>query len=102
MTPVAEKKRIRRTHEQMIADLQAEIERLKVRAAAKEMKASPTAKHLLNAIRSIDAGLATEEEGAGALKHVLADARKPLAAYCDENGLKLRKPKLPRGRRPGS
>lgn len=96
------KKRIRRTAEQIIADLQAEIARVQARAATKQMKQSPTAKALLNAIRSIDAGLATDEEGAGILKHALADARKPLAAYCDEHGLKLPKPRLPRGRRPSA
>ncbi|TAJ15306.1 MAG: hypothetical protein EPO68_12430 [Planctomycetota bacterium] len=98
----AEKKRVRRTAEQIIADLQAEIVRVQARAAAKQMKQSPTSKCLLNAIRAIDAGLATDEEGAGALKHALADARKPLAAYCDSNGLKLPKPRLPRGRRPNA
>jgi hypothetical protein len=101
-TTPEDKRRIRRTAEQIIADLQQEIERVKVRAAARSMKKSPTAKCLLGAIRMIDSGLASDEEGTGSLKHVLADARKPLALYCSENGLMLPKPRLPRGRRPSA
>jgi cell division septum initiation protein DivIVA len=101
MTP--EKKRIRRTPEQMIADLQAEIERVKTRAAAKEMKASPAAKSALLAIRALDKGLdAAAVENNSLLRHALADARKPLAEYCETQGLRLPKPRLPRGRRPSA
>ena len=47
-------------------------------------------------------GRAAAEENNSLLRHALADARKPLAEYCETQGLRLPKPRLPRGRRPGA
>lgn len=95
------KKRIRRTAEQMIADLQAQIELVKARAQAKALKKSPAAKAALAALRAIDKGLELgAEENNGLLRHALADSRKPLADYLEAQGVKLPKARMPRGRRP--
>jgi hypothetical protein len=63
-------KRARRTPEQIVADLQAEIERVKQRAAAQEAKADPNARALIGAARFL------ERTGDGCT----ADARRALDA----------------------
>jgi uncharacterized small protein (DUF1192 family) len=93
--------RKRRTPEEIIADLQAEIERVKAKAAKKEIQESPAHKAGLAAARSLSkASEMAREEGATALAHALADARQPLAAYFEEQGVELPKAPRPRGRRP--
>jgi hypothetical protein len=97
------KKRIRRSPEQLIADLQAKIKDIENRAAAKEIKRSPSAKAALAAVRHIDkANALAEEEGNTALRRALADGRKPLAAFLEAQGMQLPKARAPRGRRPKS
>ena len=94
-------RRKRRTPEEIIADLQAEIERVKSRAAQKEIKQSPAHKAALNVVRSLaKASDGAKEEGETALAHALADAREPLAKYFEEQGVELPKTRRPRGRRP--
>lgn len=93
-------RRKRRSPEEIIADLQAEIERVKSRAAQKEIKESPAHKAALNAVRGLaKAAEAAKEEGENTLAHALADAREPLAKYFDEQGVALPKTRRPRGRR---
>ena len=95
------KRRQRRSPEQMIADLQKQIEEVKARAVARELKQSAAVKHALAAVRAIDKALeAAAEEDNTPLRHVLADARKPLAEYLTAQGVRLPKARLPRGRRP--
>jgi len=97
------KRRTRRSPEQIIADLQAEIQRVKERQVARELKQSPAHKSSLAAIKSIDKALeAAAKEGLTPLRHVLADARKTLGTYLEERGVRLRKVKLPKGPRPRS
>jgi len=94
-------KRQRRTPEQKIQDLQAEIERIKTRQAARELKQSEGYKLTLTAVRTIDKALeAAKEEGHSALAHVLHDAREPLANHLAEQGVELPQARRPRGRRP--
>ena len=95
------KKRIRRSAEQIIADLEKQIEEVKVRAQARALKQSPAIKTALMAVRHIDRALelAADEEQSG-LRHALADARAPLKALFDQQGVKLPKARLPRGPRP--
>ena len=90
------KKRNRRSEEQLIADMQAEIERLKKRAQARKAKKSPSLKATTDALRSIDTALRSAE--GGALKKALSEAREPLAAYLQMEGIPMpqrrgRKPK---------
>ncbi len=54
ITEPTETKRNRRTPEQIVADLQAEIERVKARAAAQQAKADPQARALLTAAKALD------------------------------------------------
>ncbi|TAJ24956.1 MAG: hypothetical protein EPO68_00645 [Planctomycetota bacterium] len=100
---MAKEKRIRRTAEQIIADLQAEIARVQSRAQAKQLKQSSAGKAAVTALRAIDKGLdSAAEENNSLLRHALADARKPLAAYLESQGMDLPKPRMPRGRRPAA
>jgi hypothetical protein len=90
------RKRNRRSEEQLISDLQAEIERIKKRAQAKKAKRSPSLKATADAVRSIDTALRTAENAA--LKKALTEAREPLVAYLQMEGVPLpqrrgRKPK---------
>jgi len=83
-TKSVKKKRARRTPEQRIADLQAEIERVKQRAAEKKAKKDPTLRHIAGAIRSIDRALdATKDNPTRA---ALTEARATLSACSRLNG----------------
>lgn len=99
--PTPRTKRHRRTDEELIADLQAKIREIEMRKKARELKQSPAIKALDKAIKAIDAALdvAAEQEET-LLRHVLADARRPLVEYAEKNGLPVGKARLPRGRRP--
>jgi hypothetical protein len=88
------KKRIRRTDDQLIADLQAEIERLKHRAQARKAKKSPELKATLDAVRSIDTALKGAADGT--LKRALAEAREPLVAYLQMEGIAMPKKRGPK------
>lgn len=93
-------KRHRRTYEEVIADLHRKIEEVQARAAAKAMKASPSAAATLKAVKAIDRALeVAAEEGASGLRGVLTDARKPIAEFLEEQGLKLAKARTARGPR---
>lgn len=94
-------RRKRRSPEEMIADLQAQIESVKQRAQAREMKESPAMKRTITIMRGINKALneAAEEKNTG-LQHALADARKPIAEYMETQGLRAPKARLPRGRKP--
>ena len=97
----ATKRRKRRSPEEMIADLHRQIEEVKARAVAKSLKTSAAVKHTMVAVRNIDKGLEeAAEEDNKQLRHALADARKPLAAYLTNQGVRLPKARLPRGRKP--
>ena len=94
-------RRARRSPEEMIADLEAKIREVKQRAQAKELKQSPSMKAAMSTVRSLDKALdAAAEDGNNALRHALADARKPLAEFLEGQGLKLPKARAPRGRKP--
>jgi hypothetical protein len=101
-TNAPEKKtRNRRTEEQRIADLQAEIERLQKRAVVKKAKKSPALKALTDAVRSIDTALRSADSGT--LKKALSDAREPLAAYLAMEGVPIpqRRGRKPKAREAG-
>ena len=97
------RKRVRRTDEQLIQDLQNKIEELQSRAEARKAKQSPAIKLMLRALRAIDKAMdAAEVEGETALRHVLSDGRDPLANYLQEKGVRVRKSRRPKGPRPKS
>ena len=96
-------KRVRRTHEEMIADLQAEIERVKARAAAKEAKADPASKALISAAKAIDKALAVaREHKAAEAARALEAARAPLSEALVEMGVRMPVPGNKRGRKPAA
>ena len=95
------KRRKRRTEEEIIADLQEEIRRVRERQKARELKSSPGHKAALTAVKALDKALeiATKESDS-VLRHVLADSRKNLAAYLEKKGVDLPKVALPKGPKP--
>ena len=94
-------RRKRRSPEEIIADLQAQIRDVKARAAAKELKQSPAVKKSLAALRAMDKSMdLAHEESNSRLHHALADARKVLADYLQKEGMRLPKARMPRGRKP--
>lgn len=96
LTPAEPAKRIRRTEEQLIQDLEAKIQQLKVKAETKAATRNPALKHTRDAIRSIDAALTSAANGPH--KQALSEARTVLVAYLQLEGVKL--PQR-RGRKPG-
>jgi len=97
------RKRRRRTDQELISDLQDRIRQVKARQAARDMQKSPPMKSAIAALRAIDRALDTAgSHGDTALRHVLADARKPLVEFLEKSGYRTPKANLPRGRRPKS
>ncbi len=94
-------RRKRRSPEEMIADLQEQIATLKTRAQTRELKQSAAMKASLQAVKAIDKGLdAAKAEENTQLRHVLIDAREPLAAHLSSLGVDLPTRRRPKGRRP--
>ena len=77
-------KRVLRTPEQRIADLEAQIEQVKRRAAAKKVKKDPSLRHINGAIRSIDKALSSSEDKP--TREALTEARTSLAAILTLSG----------------
>lgn len=96
-TVSAPKKRIRRNEEQLIADLELEIQRIKARAAAKTAKKDPATKHTTDAVRSIDLALSSASKPVH--REALSEARTVLVAYLQMEGVKIPQK---RGRKRGS
>ena len=80
----------RRTAAQRIADLQAEIERVKEREAAKELRADPAVKMTAAAVRAINKALGEAKEAE--LREALSAAKGTLAAYLEGKGLRVPRP----------
>ncbi len=94
-------RRTRRSPEEMIADLKKKIQEVEARAAAKELKASGAIKRTLTIVRNIDKAMEeAKDEGQSALRHALAEARGPLKDFLTDQGVKLPKARMPRGRKP--
>ncbi len=94
-------RRSRRSPEQMIKDLQQQIEEVRSRATAKELKQSPSVKRTIMIVRSINKALqeASQEKNTS-LRHALVAAHKPLAEFLESQGVKTPKVRMPRGRKP--
>jgi len=103
MTPKTsepKKTRNRRSADQIVADLQAEIDRVKQRAAAKEAKATDEGKALLLAVKFLDKALAVAAEANNAsLARALESSRAPLSEQLVAMGIRLPDPKARRGGR---
>lgn len=98
-----ESRRKRRSPEEMIADLQAQIESVKIRAQARELKESPAMKRTLMLVRGLNKAMAeAAEEKNNGLQGALKDAHRALADFLAKQGVRPPKPRKPRGRRPRS
>lgn len=71
-------KRARRTTDERIADLKAEIERIKARAAQQKAKKDPALRHISAAVRAIDKAMGETKDKA--TRAALAEARATLSA----------------------
>jgi len=95
MTPKAETKTYnRRSADQIVADLEAEIARVKARAEAKqaaaEVKGNPDGVAFLAAVKAADKAIRVAGEHKNeAMIRVLEAARAPLAQHLVEMGLRL-------------
>jgi len=99
-TPAPGKQRYRRSDDELIADLKAKIDQLRQRAETKKLKTSPSMKRTLTIVRTIDKALAeATEEKNNELRRILIDARAPIAEFLGQQGVKMPKPRGPRGRR---
>ncbi len=74
----------RRTDEQMIADLQAQIAQVRTRAERRKAKADPALRHVNAALGSIDKALAASEDVV--TRQALDEARGTLGAILSLNG----------------
>ena len=77
--------RVRRTDEQLISDLEAEIQRLKHRAAHRQVTKSPAIRHTTSALKAIDAASGSTDDNA--LRHALEEARATLVACLAVQGV---------------
>ena len=92
----------RRSPEQQIADLQAEIERVRQREAAKEAKNAPDIQALLAYARAGNMALSrAEEAGNTAALEAIRAAQEALSRFLDGEGLAMpkRREKGAKGRR---
>ena len=78
------KQRTQRTPEQRIADLEAQLEQVKRRAAVQKVKKDPALRYVSGAIRSIDKALSSSEDKAS--REALSEARTSLAAILTLSG----------------
>jgi len=91
----------RRTAEERIAELEAQIRDVKDRAKLRELKKSVSVRRTLSIVKAIDQGMAEAlEEDNSPLRHALADARRAIQGYAERSGVPISKGKMPRGRRP--
>jgi hypothetical protein len=84
------KKRAHRTADERVAELQAEIERIRARDAAKQVRASDDGKALIVAVKALDKAAATATEtGNQDMGAALERARAPLSELLVEMGLRM-------------
>ena len=83
-----------RTAAERIADLQAEIERIRQRDAARELRASDDGKAFIAAIRATNKAVdAAKEAGNDSMAQALTTAHAALAQEADRMGLGVPAPK---------
>jgi hypothetical protein len=82
---VAEPKRVRRSPEQLIADLERRIQDVKARAERKKVSASPVLRHVRGAVKSIDKAMAGSDDNV--TRKALDEARSGLSALLSLNGV---------------
>lgn len=99
-TATPKKTRTRRTPEQIVADLEAEISRVKARAAAKEAKQSDEGKTFMLAVKAVDKALRVAEEAKkDGMAHALETARAALGEHLVAMGVRAPVTRGPRTRK---
>jgi hypothetical protein len=78
-------RRVRRTDEQMIAELEARIAGLKQRAVQRKVTRSPAIRHTQNAVKHIDTAMGESEDAV--LRRALEEARTSLVACLAVQGV---------------
>lgn len=81
------KNRVRRTADQLVADLEARIASIKARAERKKTRGNPAVRHTVAAVRSMDKAAAST--GDAPLRKSLEEARGALAAWLLLNGIAI-------------
>lgn len=95
-TTTKKKTRKQRTPDQIVADLEAEITRVKERAASKAVKSAPEGKAFLAAVRAVDKAIgAAAEAGHPEMRAALEAARTTLGDQLERMGVAA--PKTRRG-----
>lgn len=95
----ATKKRTRRSPDELVADLEAMIVKIKAKAAQTKVKRDPALRHMSGALRSIDKALKESEDKA--TREALAEARATLTACLALSGaapVNGKVSKVPKGR----
>ncbi len=88
MTEATKTQKKRRSAEQMIRDHEVEIERIRARAAAKELNANPSVQEALRLARALLKGLAVAKEAKDdALLEALSGAHTAVEGYLEGQGL---------------
>ena len=87
MTTETKRNRKRRTPDQIVADLEAEIERVKARAAAKEAKQSAEGKAFIAAVKALDKAMETAKTED--VHRALEAARVPISEQMIRMGIRL-------------
>ena len=85
MNNVSESKRVRRSPEQLITDLQKKIEQIRARAERKNITKSPAWRHMSAALRSIKKARTDCEDTA--TRQALNEAQATIAACLSLNGV---------------
>ena len=99
MTATAQK-RVRRTEEQLIADLKARIASIEAQAARKKVQRNPALKHVSAALRSIDKALAASDDAT--MRQALGEARTIISSCLSFSGVLMPSRRInagPRGER---
>lgn len=85
MPKAAAKKRSRREPEQLVADLEAKIEAIKVRMARKRAKSNPAVRFTVAAVRNMDKAMAATTDGV--MRQTLEEARAALTSFLSLQGI---------------
>jgi hypothetical protein len=95
----ASKPRKQRTPDQIVADLESEIARVKARAAAREAKAAPEGKPFMLAVKAADKAIeAAREAGNREMFQALETARAALGEQLIRMGVRAPQARKRRGR----
>jgi hypothetical protein len=101
MSDQSNRRRARRSPEQIIAGLESKIKDVRARAASRAAKKTEPVKLAIIAIRTMDKGMDIAiAEGDSKLRQAFAESRKILADHLTNTGVKAPQKRRPRGPKP--